>query len=313
MAKQLDQRGYPSDVTDEEWAVIEPLIPPQCPGPGRPREVDMRAVWNGLQYLLRTGCQWEMIPHEYPHHSTIRYYYDLWRWDGTLVRISEALRQQVRTQEGRHAQPSAGIIDSQSAKTTEVGGDRGFDGNKKVNGRKRHILVDTLGLLLGVVVHAADIQDRDGARLLLRGIKQRFPDLKHIWADGGYSGDLIAWAQCELDIVIEIVKRNDKQCGFVVLPRRWVVERTFAWFGRNRQLSKDYEYSTRSSESMVYLASIQLMARRVIYPKSCTKEYCEKLTSSGKCKIIENGQRRQNGKAILGKVQTLKTRFVGKA
>jgi putative transposase len=263
--KSMDARTrlvYPSDLTDAEWQWIKDLIPGETGG-GRHRDTDMRQVVNGILYLLRSGCSWRMLPKDFPPYTTVYEYYRRWRKDGTVIRIHDALRRQVRTEAGRDPEPSAGVIDSQSAKTTEVGGDHGYDAGKKINGRKRHLLVDTMGLVLLVVVHAANIQDRDGARLLLAKAKGLFPRLQRIWADGGYAGKLIGWLQETCAWVLEIIKRNDAVKGFKLLPRRWVVERTFGWLGRYRRLSKDYERLPASSEAMVYWAMTRLMVRRL--------------------------------------------------
>ena len=253
---------YPSDLTDAEWQWIKDLIPGETGG-GRHRDTDMRQVMNGILYLLRSGCSWRMLPKDFPPYTTVHEYYRRWRKDGTVIRIHDALRRQVRTEAGRDPEPSAGVIDSQSTKTTEVGGEHGYDAGKKINGRKRHLLVDTMGLVLMVVVHTANIQDRDGARLLLAKAKGLFPRLQRIWADGGYAGKLISWVQETCGWVLEIIKRNDAVKGFKLLPRRWVVERTFGWLGRYRRLSKDYERLPGSSEAMVYWAMTRLMVRRL--------------------------------------------------
>ena len=255
---------YDSDVNDVEWQLLEPLIPPEKPG-GRHREVNIREVVNAIFYVLRTGCGWRLLPHEYPPWQTVYGYFNSWRKAGLWEQINTALREAVREQEGRDAEPTAAIMDSQSVKTTALAGIRGFDGGKIIVGRKRFILVDVLGLLLTVVVTKASVQEREGAKtLLFRALDQHHALLQLIWADGGYSGqDFSAWVWENCGWLIEVVKRSDDAQGFVILPRRWVVERTFGWLLRFRRLCKEYEVLPETSEAWIYAAMTRIMLRRL--------------------------------------------------
>ena len=258
---------YPSDLTDEEWSLIGPLIPPAKRG-GNKRSVDERAVLNGVMYILSTGCQWAALPKDLPARSTVNGYFRLWTWDGTLDRIHHALYVRCREQAGREASPTAAIIDSQSVKSAEKGGLSidlpGYDAGKKINGKKRHVLVDTQGLLLHAIVHSADIQDRDGGMLVMSTLFGMFPFLRKLYADAGYQGPQFQQAMRRVlrQVNVEIVKRSDAG-KFVVLPKRWIVERTIGWLNRCRRLAKDWECLNRNGLAFLRWASIRFMLRKL--------------------------------------------------
>jgi putative transposase len=256
------RKPYPTDLTDEQWALVEPFVRASECGPQEqlhPR----REVVNAILYITHTGAQWRYLPHDLPDWQLVYHYFDLWKKNGTLKSIHDTLRKKVRKKAGHQEEPTASMLDSQSVKTTEEAETKGYDAGKKVKGRKRHLLVDTLGLVLLVWMSTADVQDRDAAQAVLPLAAHDYPTLVKTWVDGAYQGQQVEKVANESGITLEVVKRSDKDRGFVVQAKRWIVERTFGWLNRERRLSKDYERKEESSEAFIHLGMMRLMLRRL--------------------------------------------------
>jgi len=256
------RKRYSSDLQDGEWRILRLLIPRNT-GAGRKMELSLREVLNAIFYILKTGCQWRNLPGDFPKWQSVYYHYHKWMKRGTWERINARLCRHERQTQGRNPFPTGGVIDTQSVKTTALARERGVDGYKRIKGHKRHIVTDTVGNILIAWVHKANIADSQGARALIERLAQLFPSLQKIWADGAYEGDLANLVKNLLNAVLEIVERPEDSSGFQVLPRRWVVERTFAWLEWYRRLDRDYERLMESSQSMIYLASIRIMLKRI--------------------------------------------------
>jgi putative transposase len=261
--------NYNSNLNDAEWNIIRPFLFPERPRPlgGRPFDYEPREIVNACFYLLRTGCQWRNLPGDFPPPAVVFHHFNKWRKKGIWEKINEVLTRVVRKEAGREEEPSVAIIDSQSVKTGEQNCDKGYDAGKKVKGRKRHILTDVMGLILAVVVHTADIQDRDGAKLVLEPLEYSRPRLELILADSGYAGELEEWVSelrdDDSEIELQIVRRSPEDKGFKLLPWRWIVERTLSWISKNRRMSKDYEVYTATSETFTYMAMCRIMLNRL--------------------------------------------------
>jgi len=256
--KHKAMKHYPTDLTDSQWQCINNILHDD-----RKRKYELRIIWNALLYMVKTGCQWRMLPINFPKWQLVYYYFRKWESYGIIEQVHDFIHEKVRTSIGKEASPSLGLMDSQSVKTSSMTIEKGYDGNKKINGRKRHIITDTLGFLMAIVIHDANINDREGARLLLKNAMYKYPRLRKILVDQGYTGELLEWAMNVFGWVIEVVTKVVGMSGFNVLPKRWIVERTFGWFNFQRRLAKDYELLPCCSEAMIRLSMIRIMLNKI--------------------------------------------------
>ena len=262
MSQISNRERYPTDLTDEQWEELKGIVPEAKPGP-QPQIHSRREIVNAILYVARSGCPWRMLPHDLPPYRTVFHYFNLWKKEGIWKEIHDALGRKVRTHAGRKPGPTAAILDSQSVKTTEAGGTRGFDAGKKVKGRKRHLVVDVLGMVLAVVITSANVQDRDAAIPVLREARGDHPTLRKVWVDSAYAGELVRATKATLDLELEVVRRPDISKGFIPVSWRWIGERTFGWINRWRRLSKDYERYPTTTEAMIHVSMTALMVRRI--------------------------------------------------
>lgn len=277
--------GYPSDLTDEQWELIAPLLPPARTGPraGRPEKHPRRRIVDAILYVTRTGCPWRYLPKDFPPWETVYWYFSRWHDDGTVTRVHDALRRTVRRGEGREPEPTAGLLDSQSVQNTDTVPTEtsGYDAGKRVRGRKRFIVTDTLGLLLTVLVVPASLQDRNGGRRALLHAHHDAPTVRHVWADAGFSGQCVTWTKDILGHTLQIVRKPPDQRGFQVLPRRWAVERTFAWISACRRLARDYERNPAHSATLIRWAMIGVITRRLTRTTPATRPGPKPLRRTG--------------------------------
>lgn len=256
--KHKAMKQYPTDLSDSQWQFIKNIL-----NDNRKRKNDLRVIWNALLYIVKSGCQWRMLPINFPKWQLVYYYFRKWESYGIIEQVHDIVYEKARTVNGKESSPSLGLMDSQSVKTSSMTTEKGYDGNKKVNGRKRHIITDTMGFIMAIIIHDANINDREGAKLLLKNAMRKYPRLIKIMVDQGYTGELIEWTKNLFGWVIEVVTKVVGVSGFNVLPKRWIVERTFGWFNFQRRLSKDYELLPNCSEAMIRISMIRIMLNKI--------------------------------------------------